>query len=113
MLPQCRHCGAAITSRSTLRVAGKMLRPFHTECYGEYSALQPWYRKLGWPVNRWSSVLWFNLLLTGTAFVLHATVAPVPQSRLPGLLLLLLVINAWLLLARVISYLTIECRLPA
>ena len=86
MLLQCRHCGAAISSRSTLRVAGKM--------------------------HRWSSFLWFNLLLTGTALVLHATVAPVPQSRLPGLLLLLLVINAWLLLARVISYLTIEHRLP-
>ena len=90
-----------------------MLRPLHARCYDAYAASQPWFRKPGWPVNRWRSLLWLNALLIGMALALHLTIAPLPPERRGGLAILWLVINAWLLVARLISYRTMERHLPA
>ena len=108
----CVHCGAPIVSRDTLAVAGHGLRPMHADCYAPHAAEQPWYRKPGWPVNRWSSLLWFNALLLGIVSVLHFLVEPIPEPRLAGVGILLLIANSWQLIARLISYVRVERHLP-
>ncbi|MBD0268635.1 MAG: hypothetical protein ICV77_10120 [Cyanobacteria bacterium Co-bin8] len=108
----CKYCGAPIRSRATLAVVGRGLQPLHTRCYPAYAAQQPWYRKPGWPVNRWRSLLPFNALLLSLVLALHFTVAPVAPSQWLGLGQLLLVVNAWLLVARLISYWSLERHLP-
>jgi hypothetical protein len=84
----------------------------HTGCYAAYAADQPWYRKPGWPVNRWTSLVSFNALLLALVLGVHWFVKPIPEPRWPGLALLLLIVNAWQLLARLISYVSLERQLP-
>lgn len=108
----CKYCGQSIRSRQTLAVVGRTLEPLHTSCYAAYAAQQPWYRKPGWPVNRWRSLLAFNALLLLGILLLHLLVKPLTGSVGLGLRPLLVVINAWLLLARLISYWSIERHLP-
>ena len=90
-----------------------MLVPLHAGCYSRYAAAQPWYRRPGWPVNRWSSLLWFNLLLLGLVLPLHWFVAPIAPGRLAGFAVLLAFIVGWQLLARLVSYVSLERHLPA
>lgn len=108
----CHHCGAPIRSRDALAVAGHALRPLHAGCYGAFAAARPWYRKPGWPVNRWRSLLPFNALLLGLVLALHLAGAPVPPERRAGLAAILLAANAWLLAARAVSFVSIERHLP-
>lgn len=108
----CKHCRRSIRSRQTLAVVGRSLEPLHTFCYAAYAAQQPWYRKPGWPVNRWRSLLAFNALLLLGVLLLHLFVRPLSVSTGLGLRPLLLVINGWLLVARLISYGSIERYLP-
>jgi hypothetical protein len=108
----CKYCGRSIRSRQTLAVVGRTLEPLHTSCYAAYAAQQPWYRRPGWPVNRWRSLLAFNALLLLGIFLLHLFVRPLAGPMGLGLRPLLVVINAWLLLARLISYWSIERHLP-
>ncbi|MFQ4137286.1 hypothetical protein PGN35_013295 [Nodosilinea sp. PGN35] len=110
---RCKHCGQSIRSRQTLAVVGRTLEPLHNACYSAYAAQQPWYRKPGWPVNRWRSLLAFNALLLLGVLLLHLLVRPLSESTALGLRPLLLVINGWLLLARLISYWSIERHLPS
>lgn len=107
----CQHCGRRIATREALSVVGRTLQPLHVGCYGGFAAAQPWYRKPGWPVNRWTSLLWFNLLLLGAVFVL-TRLQPVAPERWRGLILLLVIPNVWLLAARLVSYRTLERHLP-
>ncbi len=108
----CAECGAPIEHRADLVVGGRMLRSFHVPCYTRYSAAQPWYRKPGWPMNRWRSLAWMNLLMLGLVLLLDR-VAPIDRARLPGLLLLLAIINGWQLVGRFISYRSVERHVPA
>lgn len=107
----CHHCGQRIATREALSVVGRTLQPLHTRCYAAFAAAQPWHRRPGWPVNRWMSLAWFNLLLLGGVYVLHR-LHPVPPERWRGLVLLLVLPNAWLLVARLLSYLGLERHLP-
>lgn len=109
----CRQCGGPIASRAALAVAGQGMLPVHAGCYAAFAAARPWYRKPGWPVNRWRSLLPFNALLVGLVVVLHLVAGPIPGERWPGLGLILLVVNGWLVLARLVSYLSLERHLPA
>ncbi|MBD1914736.1 MULTISPECIES: hypothetical protein [Cyanophyceae] len=109
----CKHCGRSIHSRQTLAVVGRTLEPLHTSCYAAYAAQQPWYRKPGRPVNYWRSLLAFNALLMLGILLLHLLVKPLTVSVGLGLRPLLVVINAWLLVARLISYWSIERHLPS
>ena len=104
----CHHCGAPIRSRDALAVAGHALRPLHAGCYDAFAAARPWYRKPSWPVNRWRSLLAFNALL----LALHLAGASVAPERRAGLAAILLTANAWLLLARALSYWSLERHLP-
>jgi hypothetical protein len=88
------------------------MRAFHAGCYPAHAARQPWYRRPSWPVNRWRSLLPFNALLLGLVLGLHLLVTPIAPQRWLGLGLLLLLVNGWLMAARLISYLTIERHLP-
>jgi hypothetical protein len=108
----CKHCGTPIHSRQTLAVVGRGLQPLHKRCYKAYAAQQPWYSKPGWPVNRVRSHLYFNALLLLGIVLLHWLVKPIPASQWSGLGWLLLVINGWLLVARLVSYLSLERHLP-
>ena len=108
----CVQCGRAVTARSDLAVGGRWLQPLHSACYREYAAAQPWYRKPGWPVNRWRSLLWFILLVAGFALLLHLTIAPLAPSRVGGLALILAIVTGWQLIGRLLSYLTLERHLP-
>lgn len=108
----CRECGAPIGSRDELAVAGHGLRPFHERCYTHHAARQPWYRKPSWPLNRWGSLLRFNGLLVTLVLGLHLTIAPLPEDGWVGLGSILLIANAWLLLARLVSYVRMERHLP-
>ena len=89
-----------------------MLRPLHVDCRRAYAAAQPRYRKPGWPVNRWRSLLPFNAILLGPVVVLHLTVAPLQPGRGVGLAAIFLVANGWLLVARAVSYGTFDRHLP-
>lgn len=108
----CKHCGQPILSRQTLAVVGRALQPLHGRCYAAYATQQPWYRKPGWPVNRWRSLLAFNALLLVGVLMLHLLVRPMSMSEWLGLRPLLLVINGWLLVARLVSYWSLERHLP-
>lgn len=108
----CHHCGQPIRSRETLAVAGRLLLPLHTTCYRDHARQQPWYRRPGLPINRWRSFFVFNGGLLAFALLLHLLVQPVPAERLPGLAGLLLAPALWLLLARLVSYLSLERHLP-
>lgn len=108
----CRECGAAIASRECLAVAGRTLQPMHGDCLRAYAARQPWYRRPGWPVNRWGSLLRFDAVLLAAVLLLHLLDAPALAARWPVVVGLLLAANAWLLLARGVSWLSIERHLP-
>jgi hypothetical protein len=108
----CHHCGAPIVSRSTLAVGGRTLRPFHPTCFEPYSAQQPWHRKPGWLVNRWRSLIQFNMLLLAVVLVIHVVADPLPQAQRFNVAALIVLVNAWLLLARLVSYLSTERHLP-
>ncbi len=108
----CTHCQGPIPSRAELVVAGHGLRPFHAACYPMHSATQPWYRKPSWPVNRWRSLIPFNLLILGIIAVVHFAITPVPEGRVSGLVLIVAIANVWLLLAKLVSYVSIERHLP-
>ena len=108
----CHHCGTPLATRADLRVAGRGLLPFHARCYDAYAAAQPWYRRPGWPLNRWRSLVLFNALLLALVLALHLLVTPVPPSRRAGLLGILALANGWLLLARLVSWRTVERHLP-
>ncbi|MBE9159981.1 hypothetical protein IQ265_24610 [Nodosilinea sp. LEGE 06152] len=108
----CQHCGRPILSRQTLAVVGRGLHSIHRGCYAAYAARQPWYRKPGWPVNRWRSLLAFNALLLAGVLLLHLLVRPMAGAEWLGLWPLLLAINGWLLVARLVSYWSLERHLP-
>ena len=109
---RCRHCGTNLERRGELRVGGRGLLSFHARCDDSYAAVQPWYRKPGWPLNRWRSFLPFNTLLLALAVSVHVLVGPVPPQRWAGVAGLLALANGWLLLARWVSYHTLERHLP-
>ncbi|WOD38932.1 hypothetical protein [Nodosilinea sp. E11] len=108
----CKHCGKPILSRQTLAVVGRSLQPIHRHCYAAYAAQQPWYRQPGWPVNRWRSLLAFNAIVLLGVLLLHLFIRPLSISAGLGLRPLLLAINGWLLVARLISYCSLERHLP-
>ena len=108
----CYQCGNTIASRESLAVAGYGLLPFHAPCLPVYSARQPWYRKPSWPINRWGSLVRFNGLLIALVLGLHFTIAPLPDDAWPGLGSILLIANGWMLLARTVSWFSLERRLP-
>ncbi|MBE9109849.1 hypothetical protein IQ273_10545 [Nodosilinea sp. LEGE 07298] len=108
----CKHCSQPILSRQALAVVGRTLQPLHVRCYAAYAARQPWHQKPGWPINRWRSLLAFNALLLAGVILLHLLVSPLSVSEWLGLRPLLLAINGWLLVARLVSYWSLERHLP-
>jgi hypothetical protein len=109
----CVECGSPIASRESLAVAGHGLRPFHAACLPAHAARQPWYRKPSWPINRWGSLLRFNGVLIALVLGLHFTIAPLPTDAWPGLGSILLIANGWMLLARTVSWFSLERHLPS
>jgi len=109
---RCHHCGRPIATRDELRVAGRLLRPFHAACHAEHSAAARWYRRPGWALNRWTSFLRFDALLLALLAIGHLLVRPIPAAGWKGIGGLLLLANAWLLLARAVSYWSLERHLP-
>ena len=112
MTVTCHHCGAPIRSRAALAVGGRTLQPMHVRCFAEYASRQPWHRRPGWPANRWTSFVRFNAVLL-LVLLLLVLVDPVAlRARWPTVALLLLAANAWLALARCVSWFSIERHLP-
>lgn len=108
----CHQCHQPITSRETLAVVGRTLHPIHTGCRRAYAAAQPWYVSPGWAVNRWQSFVAFNAVLVGTLALFHVVVTPIPATELRTVVLLLAAANAWLLVARLVCWFSIERRIP-
>lgn len=51
-------------------------------------------------------------VLYGLTLLLHLTIAPADAGRIRGFALLLAFVTAWQLLARLVSYMTLERHLP-
>lgn len=104
----CRHCGDPVRSRGELLVVGRTLTPIHERCRAAFEAGQPWHVRAR-PWNRWSSLVAFNAMMVGGIAVLGALRPGVPMG--PAWTILG-VANAWLLVGRVVSYLSIERHVP-
>lgn len=109
---RCRHCGEVIGDRRNLFVVGRGLHPLHRQCAMAYAAQFPWYRKPGWPINRWWSFLLFNGLLLALAGVVHLTILPLVAAQWISFGKLLLLSNAGLIAARLTSYFNLERHVP-
>jgi hypothetical protein len=104
----CRHCGEPVRSRGELLVVGRVLAPIHERCRASYEDGQPWHQRAR-PWNRWSSLVAFNAFMVVGIAVLGALRPDVPMG---SAFVILGVANAWLLVGRVVSYVSIERHVP-
>lgn len=105
----CRHCGDPVRTRGELLVVGRTLVPVHEGCLEDFEAGQPWHARAR-PWNRWSSLVTFNALMVAGIAVLGALR---PDAPMREALVIVAVANAWLLVGRLVSYLSIERHVPA
>jgi hypothetical protein len=105
----CSHCGEPVLSRPDLLVLGRILAPVHLRCEAAFKAARPWYRR-EWAMNRWSPFLAFN---AGMLLLIAGLGALRPDVPLREAFVILAVANAWLLLGRIVAYVSLERHLPA
>ena len=84
----------------------------HLRCYPVYASSQPWYRKPGWPTNRWRSLLMFNTVFMAIIAPLLAIGEHVVMDNWKGIAGAVLIANGWLMAGRAVSYFSIERHLP-
>ena len=63
-------------------------------------------------MNRWRSLVLFNVFLVGLVLAVHLAVAPLEPGRGRGLAAIFLMVNGWLLVARAVSFWSLERHLP-